>query len=273
VDVSEPSLPFFNESTHGISNSMPFFSYSDDDGQSWSKPETMNPLPFDIPFTTTGGVVVLPDGTLVCQVETYKHYNDTSAPWRHRSVLIFSYDNGKTWKDYAYSSGDPENRIHYWDQRPGVMTDGRILNVYWVYDRKEAKFRYIHACESMDNGKTWSDMWDTGLQTQPAQPVQMPNGQVVLAYVDRTDVPIIKLRASDDMGRTWPEESEMILYEGNTSQNADKKNTVDAWREVQDYSIGLPATERMSNGDMLVVYYAGEHVDQTSIYWARVRAE
>ena len=270
VDISDRGLPFFNEETKGILPSVPFFCFSEDDGQSWSKPELMNTPPFDIPFTTTGGVIVLPDGMLACQVETYKHYNDTVSPWRHRSVLIYSSDNGKTWGDYAYTSGDPENRIHYWDQRPGVMTDGRILNVHWTYDTKEAKFWNIHAHESKDNGKSWSDMWDTGVQTQPAQPVQMPNGQVVMVYVDRTEAPIIKMRASDDMGRNWPEESEIILYQGDTSQNVVKKSTTDTWIEVEEYSIGLPATERMSNGDMLVVYYAGEP-NQTTIYWARVR--
>ena len=271
VDISDPSLPFFNEETKGILNSMPFFSYSDDNGQSWSKPELMNTPPFDIPFTLTGGVIVLPDGTLACQVETYKHYNDTVSPWRHRSVLIYSYNSGRTWGDYVYTSGDPENRIYYWDQRPGVMTDGRILNVYWTYDTKEAKFRNIHGRESMDSGKNWSDMWDTGVQTQPAQPLQMPNGKVLMAYVDRTDVPIIKLRASDDMGRTWPKESEIVLHKGSTLQNVVKKTMTDTWMEIADYSIGLPATERMSSGDILVVYYAGEQIDQTKIYWARVR--
>ena len=68
------------------------------------------------------------------------------------------------------------------------------------------------------------------------------------------------MRASDDMGRTWPKESEIILYQGGTSQNVVKKSTTDTWMEVEKYSIGLPATERMSNGDMLVSDYAGRAI-------------
>jgi hypothetical protein len=46
----------------------------------------------------------------------------------------------------------------------------------------------------------------------------------------------------------------------------------DAWAEMSKFSIGLPATCALKNGDILVVYYAGPEVDCTDIKWARIRA-
>jgi len=47
----------------------------------------------------------------------------------------------------------------------------------------------------------------------------------------------------------------------------------DAWAEMAKFSIGLPSTAFLQNGDILVVYYAGPETDQTDIHWARVRYE
>jgi len=47
----------------------------------------------------------------------------------------------------------------------------------------------------------------------------------------------------------------------------------DAWAEMGAFSIGLPATAPLPNGDVLVVYYAGPLTDLTDVRWARVRAD
>jgi len=93
-----------------------------------------------------------------------------------------------------------------------------------------------------------------------------------MVYVDRTATPTIKARWSDDGGKTWPENTETILYEPKLSrQLMDKASLQDVWTELEKYSVGHPMTALMSNGDVLVVYYAGMHADQTSIEWIRIR--
>ena len=44
----------------------------------------------------------------------------------------------------------------------------------------------------------------------------------------------------------------------------------DAWSEMSAYSIGLPATCRLSDTELLLVWYAGPHTDRTDIHWARI---
>ena len=125
---------------------------------------------------------------------------------------------------------------------------------------------------SDDEGRTWSELWDTGVPGQPAAPVSLPDGRIAMVYVDRTAAPVIKVRASSDGGRTWPEETETPLTEAETvSQTWSKSKMQDAWAEMGAFSIGLPATAPLPNGDVLVVYYSGPETDFTSICWARLR--
>ena len=272
VDHSRPSLPFFNKTTEGLLDSRIFLARSEDDGETWSRPEWVDSAPFLCPTPITGPILLLPDGELACQFELNKPYNDP-VPWRHASVLLFSRDGGRSWPDHSVVTSDPDNRIFYWDQRPAVLSDGRILNLFWTFDRREAVYRNIHARQSHDCGRTWSEIWDTGVPGQPAAAVPLADGTIGMVYVDREGAPRIKMRASRDGGHTWPEGSEIVLEQPLlASQTQHKQSMQDAWSEMAAFSLGLPATAVVRNGDIVTVYYAGSSTDQTDIKWVRVRA-
>ena len=273
VDHSDPSLPFFNEETEGLLDTRIFFAISDDEGFTWSKLELMDTSPFDVPTPLTGPTLLLPGGQWACQFELNKHCYDTT-PWRHSAVLKFSHDQGRSWPDHAIAGHDPEDRIFYWDQRPGLLMDGAILDVFWTYDTASSRYLNMHARESHDLGRTWSEIWDTGVSGQAAQPVSIPGGRVALAYVERTGLPSIRIRSSADGGRTWPDDTLTILYElGDSQQSVHKSSMNEAWEEMFAFSVGLPATASLPGGDVLVVYYAGPSADFTAVEWVRVRAE
>jgi hypothetical protein len=218
-------------------------------------------------------VRVLANGELALQFELNKTYYDP-APWHHASVLMFSSDGGRTWPRHTLASSDPENRIFYWDQRPGSLPDGRLLDLFWTFDRKGAVYWNIHARESSDFGRTWSEMWDTGVPGQPAPPVPLADGSLGMVYVDRSGAPQIKMRASRDGGRTWPDDTEIVLERPQLAgQTREKHSMQDAWSEMAAFSLGLPATATARNGDTVVVYYAGYSTDQTDVKWARVKAD
>jgi hypothetical protein len=271
VDCSQPSLPFFNETTEGLLDSRIFLARSEDDGDTWSKPELVDTAPYQCPTPITGPVRLLANGELALQFELNKTYYDP-APWRHASVLMFSKDGGKSWPEHREVTGDPANRVFHWDQRPNVLPDGRILDLFWTFDRQEAVYRNIHARESLDHGRTWSEIWDTGVPGQPAPPVALSDGTIGMVYVDRDGPPQIKMRASRDGGRTWPKDSEIVLEQPRlASQSVDKGSMQDAWSEMAAFSLGLPATALARNGDVVAVYYAGSSTDQTNIQWVRIR--
>ncbi len=118
--------------------------------------------------------------------------------------MMFSKDGGKTWLEHIITSSDPENRIFYWDQRPGVLADGSILDLFWTYDNHKAKYLNIHARESRDAGRTWSQLWDTGVPGQPAPVVSLGNAQLAMVYVDRTRAPAIRCRTGCDARLSRP---------------------------------------------------------------------
>lgn len=271
VDASQPSLAFFNETTEGLLDSRIFLAWSEDDGDKWSTPELVDTKPFMCPTPITGPALLLANGELAIQFELNKTYYDP-APWRHASVLMFSKDGGRSWPEHTLASSDPENRMFYWDQRPSVLHDGQVLDLFWTFDRKESVYRNTHMCKSLNHGREWSEIWDTGVPGQPAPVVSLSDGVLGMVYVDRSGAPQIKMRASYDGGHTWPKDTEVMIEDsGLASQDWQKSNMQDAWREMAAFSLGLPTTAAAKNGDTVIVYYFGTSADQTDVKWARVR--
>ena len=268
VDNSNPALPFFNEQTEGLLDSRIMFAESADKGDSWTTPVLMDTAPFKDPTPITGPVLLLPNGERICQFETNKSYF-VASKWVHSSILMFSRDDGRTWPRHVAVTRDP--RIFYWDQRPQVLPNGRIFDLFWTYDNLAAAYLNIHARESCDGGRTWSEIWDTGVSGQPAPVVALDDGRLVMVYVDRTGSTAIRCRISVDQGRTWAANTELSLYESALPTQTERKaEMADAWAEMGKFSVGLPATAALPNGEILVVYYAGPSTDATSVEWVRI---
>jgi hypothetical protein len=271
VDHSRPELVLFNEENEGLLDCKVFISRSDDCGRTWGEPYFADMSPYTMPTPLTGPILPLKNGELACQIELNKHYDDNT-PWHHSSVLLFSKDGGRTWGESSRVTGDPENRVFYWDQRPAVLSDGSLLDVFWTFDRETAEYLPIHYSRSRDNGRTWTYPEATEVPGQPAQPVDLPDGRVIMVYVDRTKRPILKARASSDGGVTWPESTETILFDrGPENQTVKKGSMQDAWSEMGKFSLGLPATAALPGGEVLTVFYNGPVTDQTSIQYVRFK--
>jgi len=269
IDESDFSRPFFNEETGGLWDSRVFNAWSEDGGETWSEPLIVDTTPYNVPTAVTGHLLNLPNGELGCQFETYNHYDDT-CPWRFRSAMMFSADGGKTWPRHVVIAA--ADRIYCWDQRISVLADGSVMDLFWTYDDKESKYLNIHATKSLDSGYAWSERWDTGVPGQPGLAVSTLDGGVVMPYVDRTDSPAIKMRKSNDGGKTWPQESEILLHDSKiTSQTLAKRSMQGVWDELSEYSVGLPAPAILADGNVLVIYYSGAETDRTDIRWSLVK--
>ena len=268
VDHSDPALPFYNEATEGLLDTRLFLARSDDGGETWTPPTQIHTAPFTDPTPITGPTLLLANGDLACQFEMNKPYRDPT-PWRHRSVLLYSRDGGHTWPEHAVVSDHPT--IFYWDQRPAVLPDGSVLDVFWTYDRVATHYLNIHARRSNDHGRTWSPLWDCGVPGQPAPVVALGGGELAMAYMDRTAAPVLKLRRSADSGRTWPAATELVVRRLDDRPQADAKvNMQEAWAEMAKFSLGLPHTAPLPDGGLLVVYYVGPHTEATDVEWARL---
>ena len=267
VDSSDLSKPYYNPDNESLKDTRIFISFSEDEGEKWSTPELMNTDPIRDPVPLTGPPFILKDGTIVCQFEVNKHDWDKSK-WVHKSAMIFSRDGGKTWGDVVKVTEVPD--MYYWDQRANVMSDGRsIVDFFWTLDGKSQKYLNIHARESLDCGKTWGDIWDTGIYGQPGQPIDLGDGRIATIEIDRSVRPIITVHTSRDHGRTYDES--LVVYDNNLKKQDSRNISMnDAWDEMVRFSVGHPNLLNLGGGKILAYYYAGNQSDSTNVEFVKI---
>ncbi len=262
-----PDQPLFNEETEGCLPMSILLSDSHDSGESWS-PWRLVPMPAEIgPASLTNPLLTLADGSLALSIETNKQYDD-NAPWKQKVVFFHSDDQGRTWREPAVVGEDPTGRIFNWDLRCGVAPDGRVVSFAWTYDSVAATYLDIHRRISSDYGRTWSAAEAIGIADQAARPAILPDGRVVLAYVDRFGSRSIRARLASRIDGSFEPESEVVIYTHDKAATEDG-NTGELLAEMSIWTFGLPYAEALPDGDVMVVYYAGTE-EALDIRWARL---
>ncbi len=252
-----PGKPLFNAETEGCLPMKILLADSRDGGATWT-PWRVVATPPDVgPPSLTNPILKLPSGRLALSIETNKEYEDAST-WFQRVVYFYSDDLGRSWGPPHTVAQDPEARIFYWDQRAGVLPDGRIATYSWTYDRSAGKYINIHRMLSRDEGATWSTPEDLGFTDQAAHPAVLPDGRVVLAWVDRFGTRSIRARLAADGAGAFTEDSEVVLYEfDGSASGADRRTTGELLSDMGVWNFGLPYAEALPDGDVIVLFYAG----------------
>jgi hypothetical protein len=273
VDRDEfPGRPLFNEATEGCLPMRILLADSFDGSATWSSWRELT-VPGDVgPPSLTNPIVRLPSGRLVASIETNKHYEDRS-PWRQRVVYSYSEDQGATWSQPRTTTEDPTGRIFHWDQRAGATPDGGLVTFTWTYDRSDGKYLNIHRRLSGDEGLTWTPPEDLGFSDQPSHPAVLPDGRLVLAWVDRFGSRSIRARLAQRPDGPFFSDTEVVLYEHAARQEASSRSatseTGELLAEMGAWNYGLPYAEVVSDGSVLVTHY--EPADQgTQVVWARI---
>ena len=269
MDASDMSLPYYNPENESLKDTRIFVSFSEDEGESWSDPELMVIPGITDPVPLTGAPFMLGNGVIACQFEINKGLNDP-APWIHKSAMVFSEDGGKIWIDPVIVTEEP--RMYYWDQRPALMLDGAtVVDFFWTLDGKRGEYVNIHGRESLDGGKTWGDIWDTGVYGQPGPSVDIGDGRLATISIDRTSHPVITVRITRDRGRTFGETLVVFEKPPLAKQDSRQISMNDAWDEMAAFSVGHPALEMITDTEIIAYYYAGDHTDLTSVEFVRIK--
>ena len=263
-----PEKPLFNAETEGCLPMAILLSDSYDYGKTWTHLRELH-MPKDIgPPSLTSPILKLKDGSLAISIETNKHYLDSS-DWQQRVVLFHSPDMGKTWGKPITVSEDMNRQIFYWDLRVGVAPDGRIAAFSWTYNRETHKYLNIQRRISTDGGQTWSPHKDMGFSDQPAHPAILPDGRVVLAWVDRYGSLSIRARMALAIDRSFEANTELIIHTPTVPKSV-INNTGDLLDDMRFWSYGQPYGEALSDGTVMVVYYAGTE-EGMEIHWVKLR--
>jgi len=263
-----PGQPLFNATTEGCLPMAILVARSDDDGGTWT-PWTEVPMPEEIgPPSLTSPLMKLADGRLAMSIETNKTYLDSSK-WHQKAVFFFSDDEGRSWTGPVTVAEDPTGRIFNWDLRCGVAPDGRIASFAWTYDTATASYLDIHRRISADGGLSWTTPEALGFSDQAARPAILPDGRIVLAFVDRFGSQSIRARMAQHLDAPFDAASETTLYTHKQPEAA-AGDTGDMLASMDLWSFGLPSTTALPDGDVLVVYYAGTP-QSLDVHWAKLR--
>ena len=165
--------------------------HSDDQGLTWSKPETLIDTPDDDRCPT---ILELDDGTLLCTFFTY------ALPEIVYAKYMLSRDGGKTWTEPMDVPGKPEGTA-FGNGTAIQLSDGAIVWVLQGWFDPAHPHRHVAACRSTDRGKTFEVASvvksDHDLIGEPTV-AQLPDGRLVMAIRREGD-----MCWSDDGGRTW----------------------------------------------------------------------
>lgn len=267
---SYPGQPLFNPATEGCLPMSIVLAESSDEGATWSDWRLV-PMPAAIgPASLTSPLLRLPDGTLALSIETNKHYHD-AGPWLQRVVLFHSHDDGRSWGPPITAGHDPSGRIFNWDLRLGLAPDGRIGAFAWTYDSAARVYLNLHRRISADGGRSWSAAEDLGFADQAGHPALLPDGRVLLPWVDRFGTHTIRAALAADIAAPFDAAGAIELYALAAAGPGARDDTTGALlAEMGLWTFGLPYAEALPDGTVLVLYYAGDETT-LDIRWAKLQ--
>jgi hypothetical protein len=275
-----PGMPLFNPETEGCLPMTVLLADSHDAGRTWT-PWRIVPMPDDIgPPSLTNAVLRLADGTLVLSIESNKPYLDTSK-WFQRVVHLRSSDGGRIWSQPETVCQDPTGRIANWDQRGAVAPDGRLVTFTWTYDFATASYLNVQRRISADGIAPLGPPDDVGFADQPGHPAVLPDGRLVVAWVDRFGTASIRARQAAAIDAPFDPASEVVVHRPGddagrsraTATSADATATGEALVDMGTWSYGLAYAEVLADGDVGVVHYAAGASGGTDVRWARLRLD
>lgn len=274
-----PGQPLFNPETEGCLPMTILVADSTDSGETWSSWRTV-PMPADVgPPSLTNAIVRFPSGRLLLSVETNKEYLDAS-PWFQRVVHLWSDDDGVTWSAPRTVVADSTGRIGNWDQRGAVAADWRLVSFAWIYDFEAVAYLNIRRRISADEGRTFGEPVDLGFADQPGHPAILPDGRVVLAWVDRFGSGSIRARLAASIEAPFDPDSEIVLFDADADPTSAARTgssptdtTGDALEQMQTWSYGLCHAEALSDGDVGVVHYAPGAAGGIEVRWIRLAVD
>jgi hypothetical protein len=264
-----PGALIFNPATEGCLPMKILLADSQDRGRTWT-PWREVVQPADVgPPSLTSPVRRLASGRLLLSIESNKEYLDT-APWFQRVVYRYSSDEGATWTAPVTVCQDPTGRIRNWDQRVNVAPDGRLVSFTWTYDSETVTYQDIHRRISSDEGLTWTDPEPLGITDQAGHPAILPDGRLVLPWVDHFESHSLRARLSATIDAALEPATETVLYQlppAQASVAGEGGDGGEALLAMQTWTFGSSFALPLGDGTVLVCAYRGDTDAAIGIDW------
>ncbi len=225
----------------GLRNFHTYLTRSEDGGRTWQKPYKLDLERF-YGFSPYGQMLTLKDGSLLMPI-----YGSRS--WRSggsepvSSCLLRSDDDGMSWRKYSVVAEDEDEAAFL------ILPDGRMLAAL-----RSEKDSHLSGSFSNDMGRNWQPLKDlTGPSQHPACLTLLHNGYVLLSYGYRAPPYGARGLISEDYGRTWLRDREIIFGD-----------------DAPNWDCGYPSTIRLNSGKLVTAYYSTAKRDSYSCEGAKL---
>lgn len=246
-----PSKLFSHRTEHGLVTSVVgnLVMISRDNGQSWSEIGVADCQQLG-PSCSRDPIVEMPDGSWLMPVYT-------GAPQRSDiSWVIRSFDEGKSWCEPIRIMSDESGRfsqlqgVNYNETSLLPLGGGEILAMV----RADASFHTesefmpvggvgsLCTARSYDSGLSWTPPSGTGIWGQPGSIMRLQDGRILCTYGYRRKPFGVRCCVSQDGGKTWDSDREIILRD-----------------DCPTWDCGYPFTIQLETGTLFTVYYFVDH--------------
>ncbi len=273
-DRSDPLRPLFDPVTQGILKSRQLMAVSSDDGLTWNKWCEL-PMGDLRGCALTGPSVRWDNGMIAIPFESFKEFDDPN-PGHHAAWVLVALDGGDSFSQPLLVAQHPRHTIYYWDQRLcRGDRDGEFYAMFWTHNLAEQRDLNVHLRRVITDGRTMTcdSILETTIPGQIAAPLKLKNGRLLAFVVDRGNPGTMTLWSSPDNGLSWPVADSRVVYTHDeraaVTQGRENIDFRQYWEDMGKWSFGHPAIRELSDGKVLLAWYAGTP-DSMSLHWARV---
>jgi hypothetical protein len=272
-----PATPGWDTERAGIVDADAIVARRAADG-TWSTPLVIDARRHDREWAIgCGPPVALGNGEWIQPVERHDRSDRPDWQQRYHAFALRSHDDGRTWPDELAIPNDPTGRLAHYDQRMTVLSDGRLATFAWMHDVVDDRTLHARVAWSNDGGASWSEPVATELLGGPINPITLRDGRVLATYARRAPPAGVRLALSSDGGRSFPEE--WVLYDGarravigDPAPPEPLAADDDAlWRTMWGWTFGSPCPLELTDGTVLVAFFAMDEAGVSAIRSVRVR--
>lgn len=240
-----------NPQTGGLPPGENLISTSVDQGRTWTKPVRLAHNRPEV-LELSGPAIQTRTGDLLAVGYPMMPW-DGIRPSGIVGVLLRSKDNGRSWDDrtiyFNYKSISPL------EARLCQLSDGRIVAIVWALDEASGKCHNNLVVVSGDDGKTWSEPIDTGIDAQASNLTPLENGQFLSIHAHRQSDPTgIYVRHVDFTGNRWKVLAQSPMWDRAPALQ------VKGFKDMgENLKFGQPSLLNLGNNEFLAYHWAIEN--------------
>lgn len=204
---------------------------SRDGGVTWELGGKIDASPYSGAYTMRSAAE-LPDGTLLHAV--------TDIPSWQRIFLLRSVDGGAHWEPGPLLAHAPDRQF---SEPCTLLHRGRLIVLI-----REERTGFIHQCDSLDGGTTWTPPRPTPMWGCPPHLLDLQDGRLLCTYGHRRPPFGIRACLSGDGGGSWDIAREFVLRQ-----------------DLPNADLGYPTSVLTETGQVFTAYYGEDDAGTTCI--------